>query len=47
MFLVLFQCTRTMNEKIYVAEVKEKHQAKKMYEEARRQGRTAAHVGTK
>ncbi|XP_058029411.1 inter-alpha-trypsin inhibitor heavy chain H6 [Ahaetulla prasina] len=39
--------TITMNEKIYVAEVKEKHQAKKMYEEARRQGRTAAHVGTK
>ncbi|XP_070592911.1 inter-alpha-trypsin inhibitor heavy chain H6 [Erythrolamprus reginae] len=39
--------TITMNEKVYVAEVKEKHQAKKMYEEARRQGRTAAHVGTK
>ncbi|KAM6474761.1 inter-alpha-trypsin inhibitor heavy chain H6 isoform 1-T1 [Liasis olivaceus] len=39
--------TITINEKIYVAEVKEKHQAKKMYDEARRQGRTAAHVGTK
>ncbi|KAH0628867.1 hypothetical protein JD844_010468 [Phrynosoma platyrhinos] len=39
--------TITVNEKIYVAEVKEKHQAKKMYDEARRQGKTAAHVGTK
>uniref|UniRef100_A0A670YGU6 Inter-alpha-trypsin inhibitor heavy chain family member 6 n=1 Tax=Pseudonaja textilis TaxID=8673 RepID=A0A670YGU6_PSETE len=39
--------TITMNEKIYVAEVKEKHKAKKMYEEAHRQGRTAAHIGTK
>nr|XP_028567196.1 inter-alpha-trypsin inhibitor heavy chain H6 [Podarcis muralis] len=39
--------TMTINEKIYVAEVKEKHQAKKMYDEARRQGKTAAHVGTK
>ncbi|XP_060109166.1 inter-alpha-trypsin inhibitor heavy chain H6 [Heteronotia binoei] len=39
--------TITVNEKTYVAEVKEKHQAKKMYNEARQQGRTAAHVGTK
>ncbi|XP_053148669.1 inter-alpha-trypsin inhibitor heavy chain H6 isoform X3 [Hemicordylus capensis] len=39
--------TITVNEKVYVAEVKEKHQAKKMYDEARRQGKTAAHVGTK
>ncbi|XP_042303200.1 inter-alpha-trypsin inhibitor heavy chain H6 [Sceloporus undulatus] len=39
--------TIIVNEKIYVAEVKEKHQAKKMYDEARRQGKTAAHVGTK
>uniref|UniRef100_A0A670K481 Inter-alpha-trypsin inhibitor heavy chain family member 6 n=1 Tax=Podarcis muralis TaxID=64176 RepID=A0A670K481_PODMU len=38
--------TMTINEKIYVAEVKEKHQAKKMYDEARRQGKTAAHVET-
>ncbi|XP_062975512.1 inter-alpha-trypsin inhibitor heavy chain H6 [Elgaria multicarinata webbii] len=39
--------TITVNGKFYVAEVKEKHQAKKMYDEARRQGKTAAHVGTK
>ncbi|KAJ7317492.1 hypothetical protein JRQ81_003654 [Phrynocephalus forsythii] len=39
--------TITVNEKVYVAEVKEKHQAKKMYDEARKQGKTAAHVGTK
>uniref|UniRef100_A0A6J0TNQ2 Inter-alpha-trypsin inhibitor heavy chain H6 n=1 Tax=Pogona vitticeps TaxID=103695 RepID=A0A6J0TNQ2_9SAUR len=39
--------TIIVNEKVYVAEVKEKHQAKKMYDEARRQGKTAAHVGTK
>uniref|UniRef100_A0A674J2Q4 Inter-alpha-trypsin inhibitor heavy chain family member 6 n=1 Tax=Terrapene triunguis TaxID=2587831 RepID=A0A674J2Q4_9SAUR len=37
----------TINNKLYVAKVKEKHQAKKMYEEARRQGQTAAHVGTR
>ncbi|XP_048347014.1 inter-alpha-trypsin inhibitor heavy chain H6 [Sphaerodactylus townsendi] len=37
----------TINEKTYVAEVKEKHQAKKMYNEARQQGKTAAHIGTK
>ncbi|XP_029769191.1 inter-alpha-trypsin inhibitor heavy chain H6 [Terrapene carolina triunguis] len=39
--------SRTINNKLYVAKVKEKHQAKKMYEEARRQGQTAAHVGTR
>ncbi|KAM8934253.1 inter-alpha-trypsin inhibitor heavy chain H6 [Pelodytes ibericus] len=39
--------TLTINGKTYVAEVKEKHQAKKMYDEARRQGKTAAHVGTR
>ncbi|XP_038604433.1 inter-alpha-trypsin inhibitor heavy chain H6 isoform X2 [Tachyglossus aculeatus] len=39
--------TMTINNKVYVAEVKEKHQAKKMYDEARRQGKTAAHVGIK
>ncbi|KAL8164281.1 UNVERIFIED_CONTAM: hypothetical protein K2H54_048507 [Gekko kuhli] len=39
--------TITVNEKTYVAEVKEKHQAKKMYNEARQQGKTAAHIGTK
>nr|XP_056722586.1 inter-alpha-trypsin inhibitor heavy chain H6 [Euleptes europaea] len=39
--------TITMNEKTYVAEVKEKQQAKKMYNEARQQGKTAAHIGTK
>ncbi|XP_054859915.1 inter-alpha-trypsin inhibitor heavy chain H6 [Eublepharis macularius] len=39
--------TLTINEKIYVAEVKERHQAKKMYDEARRQGKTAAHISTK
>ncbi|XP_031236220.1 LOW QUALITY PROTEIN: inter-alpha-trypsin inhibitor heavy chain H6 [Mastomys coucha] len=37
--------TMTINDKIYVAEVKEKHQAKKMYEKAYQQGKTAAHVG--
>ncbi|XP_044299722.1 inter-alpha-trypsin inhibitor heavy chain H6 [Varanus komodoensis] len=39
--------TITVNEKMYVAEVKEKHQAKKMYDEARKQGKTVAHVATK
>uniref|UniRef100_A0A8C0H8L6 Inter-alpha-trypsin inhibitor heavy chain family member 6 n=1 Tax=Chelonoidis abingdonii TaxID=106734 RepID=A0A8C0H8L6_CHEAB len=38
--------TITINNKLYVAEVKEKHQAKKMYDKARRQGQTAAHVET-
>ncbi|OCT65513.1 inter-alpha-trypsin inhibitor heavy chain H6 isoform X1 [Xenopus laevis] len=37
----------TINDKTYVADVKEKHQAKKMYDEARKQGKTAAHVGTR
>ncbi|KAB1253375.1 Inter-alpha-trypsin inhibitor heavy chain H6 [Camelus dromedarius] len=35
----------TINDKVYVAEVKEKHQAKKIYEEAHQQGKIAAHVG--
>ncbi|KAM4697127.1 inter-alpha-trypsin inhibitor heavy chain H6 [Rhinophrynus dorsalis] len=39
--------TLTSNGKTYVAEVKEKHQAKKMYDEARKQGKTTAHVGTR
>ncbi|KAG8447787.1 hypothetical protein GDO86_015046 [Hymenochirus boettgeri] len=39
--------TLTVNGKTYVADVKEKHQAKKMYEEARKQGKTTAHVGTR
>ncbi|XP_030403128.1 inter-alpha-trypsin inhibitor heavy chain H6 [Gopherus evgoodei] len=39
--------TITINKKLYVAEVKEKRQAKKMYDEARKQGQTAAHVGTR
>ncbi|KAM4819016.1 inter-alpha-trypsin inhibitor heavy chain H6 [Thomomys bottae] len=37
--------TMTINNKVYVAEIKEKQQAKKMYEEAHKQGMTAAHVG--
>uniref|UniRef100_A0A2K5VKS9 Inter-alpha-trypsin inhibitor heavy chain family member 6 n=1 Tax=Macaca fascicularis TaxID=9541 RepID=A0A2K5VKS9_MACFA len=37
--------TMTINNKVYIAEVKEKHQAKKIYEEAHQQGKTAAHVG--
>ncbi|XP_048192120.1 inter-alpha-trypsin inhibitor heavy chain H6 [Perognathus longimembris pacificus] len=37
--------TMTINNKVYVAEIKEKHQAKKIYEEAHEQGKTAAHVG--
>ncbi|XP_053551740.1 inter-alpha-trypsin inhibitor heavy chain H6 isoform X2 [Bombina bombina] len=39
--------TLTIKGKTYIAEVKEKHQAKKMYDEARRQGKTTAHVGTR
>ncbi|EPQ04400.1 Inter-alpha-trypsin inhibitor heavy chain H5-like protein [Myotis brandtii] len=37
--------TMTINNKVYIAEIKEKHQAKKIYEEAHQQGKTAAHVG--
>ncbi|KAM9042194.1 LOW QUALITY PROTEIN: inter-alpha-trypsin inhibitor heavy chain H6 [Megaptera novaeangliae] len=37
--------TMTINNKVYIAEVKEKHQAKKIYEEAHQQGKNAAHVG--
>ncbi|XP_066213594.1 inter-alpha-trypsin inhibitor heavy chain H6 [Saccopteryx leptura] len=37
--------TMTINNKVYIAEVKDKHQAKKIYEEAHQQGKTAAHVG--
>ncbi|EDL86328.1 rCG38899 [Rattus norvegicus] len=39
--------TMTIDNKIYVAEIKEKHQAKKMYEKAYQQGKTAAHVGVR
>lgn len=45
---LLFLCPiRTIDNKIYVAEIKEKHQAKKMYEKAYQQGKTAAHVGVR
>ncbi|KAL6092010.1 hypothetical protein STEG23_001335 [Scotinomys teguina] len=37
--------TMTINNKVYVAEIKEKHQAKKIYDKAYQQGKTAAHVG--
>ncbi|XP_002720066.2 inter-alpha-trypsin inhibitor heavy chain H6 [Oryctolagus cuniculus] len=37
--------TMTINNKVYIAKVKEKHQAKKIYEEAHQQGKTAAHIG--
>ncbi|XP_056665284.1 LOW QUALITY PROTEIN: inter-alpha-trypsin inhibitor heavy chain H6, partial [Monodelphis domestica] len=37
----------TINGKVYPAEVKEKHQAKKMYEEARKQGQMATHVASR
>ncbi|KAM9576869.1 LOW QUALITY PROTEIN: inter-alpha-trypsin inhibitor heavy chain H6 [Trichechus inunguis] len=37
--------TVTISNKVYLAEVKEKHQAKKIYEEDNQQGKTAAHVG--
>ncbi|KAM8753024.1 inter-alpha-trypsin inhibitor heavy chain H6 [Rhynchonycteris naso] len=37
--------TMTINNKVYIAEVKDKHRAKKIYEEANQQGKTAAHVG--
>ncbi|XP_069501430.1 inter-alpha-trypsin inhibitor heavy chain H6 [Ambystoma mexicanum] len=39
--------TLTVNGKDYVAEVKEKLQAKRIYDEARMQGKTAAHIGTR
>ncbi|XP_062454627.1 inter-alpha-trypsin inhibitor heavy chain H6 [Rhea pennata] len=39
--------TMTVNGKGYVAEVKEKQHAQKLYEEARQRGKTAAHVGTR
>ncbi|NXI65058.1 ITIH6 inhibitor, partial [Anseranas semipalmata] len=39
--------TLTVDGKVYAAEVMEKHQAKELYEAARKQGKTAAHVGTK
>ncbi|KAM9324347.1 inter-alpha-trypsin inhibitor heavy chain H6 [Gastrophryne carolinensis] len=39
--------TLTVNGKTHIAEVKERHQAKKIYDEARRQGKTTAHVGTR
>ncbi|KAM5290660.1 inter-alpha-trypsin inhibitor heavy chain H6 [Glossophaga mutica] len=37
--------TMTINNRVYIAEVREKHQAKKIYDEAHQQGKTAAHVG--
>ncbi|XP_051035319.1 LOW QUALITY PROTEIN: inter-alpha-trypsin inhibitor heavy chain H6 [Phodopus roborovskii] len=37
--------TMTINNKVYVAEIMEKHQARKIYEKAYQQGKTAAHVG--
>ncbi|XP_028739298.1 LOW QUALITY PROTEIN: inter-alpha-trypsin inhibitor heavy chain H6 [Peromyscus leucopus] len=37
--------TMTIDNKVYVAEIKEKHQAKKIYDKAYQQGKTAAHVG--
>lgn len=39
--------TLTVDGKVYAAEVMEKHRAKELYEAARKQGKTAAHVGTK
>ncbi|KAM9167071.1 inter-alpha-trypsin inhibitor heavy chain H6-like, partial [Mergus octosetaceus] len=39
--------TITVDGKVYAAEVMEKHRAKELYEAARKQGKTAAHVGTK
>nr|XP_006005468.1 PREDICTED: inter-alpha-trypsin inhibitor heavy chain H6 [Latimeria chalumnae] len=39
--------TLTIKDKVYVAQVKEKIQAKKIYEEARKKGLTAAHVATR
>uniref|UniRef100_A0A8C4TK52 Inter-alpha-trypsin inhibitor heavy chain family member 6 n=1 Tax=Erpetoichthys calabaricus TaxID=27687 RepID=A0A8C4TK52_ERPCA len=39
--------TITINNKVYVAEVKERATAKRIYEEAKKKGRTAGHVGTK
>ncbi|NXK57088.1 ITIH6 inhibitor, partial [Chauna torquata] len=39
--------TVTVDGKVCMAEVMEKHQAKELYEAARKQGKTAAHVGTK
>ncbi|KYO20420.1 inter-alpha-trypsin inhibitor heavy chain H6 isoform A [Alligator mississippiensis] len=37
----------TVNGRVHVAEVKEKQEAKQLYEAARRRGQTAAHVGTR
>ncbi|XP_057616493.1 inter-alpha-trypsin inhibitor heavy chain H6 [Chionomys nivalis] len=37
--------TMTIDNKVYVAEIKEKHQAKKIYDKAYQQGKTSAHVG--
>ncbi|KAM7339224.1 hypothetical protein ACRRTK_002708 [Alexandromys fortis] len=39
--------TMTIDNKVYVAEIKEKHQAKKIYEKAYQQGKTSAHVGVR
>lgn len=42
-----FSPASTVDGKVYAAEVMEKHRAKELYEAARKQGKTAAHVGTK
>lgn len=45
--LELLFSTRMVGGEAHQAEVMEKHRARELYEAARRQGRTAAHVGTK
>lgn len=45
--LQLLFSTRIVGGKAHQAEVMEKRRARELYEAARRQGRTAAHVGTK
>lgn len=45
--LQLLFSTRIVGGKAHQAEVMEKRWARELYEAARRQGRTAAHVGTK
>ncbi|KAK1151440.1 inter-alpha-trypsin inhibitor heavy chain H6 isoform X2 [Acipenser oxyrinchus oxyrinchus] len=39
--------TITVNSRVYVADVKEKGEAKKIYEEAKKKGKTAGHVAAK
>lgn len=45
--LLSFCPIRTIDNKVYVAEIKEKHQAKKIYEKAYQQGKTSAHIGVR